>query len=73
MYILYQRNSRKQEHLKASRRWLEVLACFSRGEKYKEIAQLLNISVRGVENHLDKMPNNNRLQTVDELVVLYAD
>ena len=73
MYILYQRNSKKHAPLKASDRGLEVLACFSSGEKYREIAQRLNISVRGVENHLDRMRNNNRLQTVDELVVLYAD
>lgn len=73
MYILYQRNSKKHAPLKASRRGLEVLAYFSQGAKYKEIAQRLNISVRGVENHLDRMRNNNRLQTVDELVVLYAD
>ncbi|MBD5641787.1 MAG: winged helix-turn-helix transcriptional regulator [Desulfovibrio sp.] len=45
----------------------------SKGATYREIAQRLNISVRGVENHLDRMRNNNRLQTVDELVVLYAD
>lgn len=73
MYILYQRNYKNHEILKASQRGIQILAYFSLGETYIEIAQRLNISVWGVENHLDRMRNNNRLQTVDELVVLYAD
>ena len=73
MYILYQRNSKKHDSLKSSKRGIDILGYLSKGATYREIAQRLNISVRGVENHLDRMRNNNRLQTVDELVVLYAD
>ena len=73
MYILYQRNSKSHERLIASERGIQVLSFFSRGEKYKEIAKRLNISDRCIEKHLDRMRNNNRLQTIDELVVLYAD
>lgn len=73
IYILYQRNSKTHPPLKASKRGIEILAYFSKGETYKEIAQRLNISDRCVEKHLDRMRNNNRLQIIDELVVLYAD
>lgn len=73
MYILYQRNSRNHEPLKASERGIQILSYFSKGKKYKEIANQLSISDKGVERHLDRMRNSNRLQYVDELVVLYAD
>jgi len=73
IYILYERNSKIHPPLKASKRGIEILAYFSKGETYKEIAQRFNISDRCVEKHLDRMRNNNRLQIIDELVVLYAD
>lgn len=73
MFLRYARNSVKHERLKATKRGLQILSGFARGETYEEIATRLGISDRCIEKHLDKLKNDNFLQDADELIVLYAD
>ena len=43
------------------------------GNNYEEIALELGITVSGVRKHLDKLVDDNFCQTINDLIVLYAD
>lgn len=72
LYLMYKPAPSGEVKFKASENALQVMELVCKGYGYSEIASKLDITVSGVEKTLDKLKNDNWLQTTDELVILYA-
>lgn len=73
IYVLYERSDKRQARFVASARGLEIMKCIVSGNSYGEIALELGITASCVRKHLDKLVNDNYCQTINDLIVLYAD
>jgi DNA-binding NarL/FixJ family response regulator len=59
------------ENTKFTCREIEILQVLSRGLQYKEIADILGLSLNTVKNHLKKIFRKLRVQNRTEATVIY--
>lgn len=73
VYIRYKRNTSPINTLKATEKGLSVLHKISHGYPYHEIATMLSVSKSCIEKHINKLLFDNKCDSVNDLIILYAD
>lgn len=73
MYIRYKRNISPINALKATPKGMSVLDKIAHGYTYCEIAMMLNVSKSCIEKHINKLLFDNKCDSVNDLIILYAD